>query len=92
MFDCSSLLPGVLGQVRLERVHVVNLSPISALLPGANKIKLQELAKDELLASLNEPFSKEVPEQDGTDDEKDVVDYAATEEKDEMLQLTECEF
>eukprot|EP00794_Sanderia_malayensis_P019981 gene19981-21940_t len=65
------------------------LSTAGALLPGGNKIKLQELAKDELLASLNEPFNKQVAEAEVAVDERDVVDCAVVEEKDEMLQLTE---
>ena len=70
---------------------MIKLSPISALLPGANKIRLQELANTELLASLNEPFDKNVPEQDGTDDEKDATDYAVAEEQSELQKLTERE-
>ncbi len=92
MFDSSSLLPGVSCTFRIERVHVVNLSPISAILPGTNKIKLQELAKDELLASLNEPFDKDVLETDVIDEGKDEVDYVAIEENDKLVQLTECKY
>ena len=90
MFASGNLFPGVLDRVRVERIHVVTLSPISALLPSANKIKLQELAKDELLASLNEPFHKQVQETEVVNDDKDEVDYSVAEEEDQLLQLTAC--
>ena len=64
---------------------------ISALLPSANKIRLQELANTELLVSLNEPFGKAELEQDVSEDEKDDVDFMVPEKENEQQKLTECE-
>lgn len=63
---------------------------ITALLPSANKIRLQELANTELLVSLNEPFGKADLEQDVSEDEKDEEDYMVSEKQNEQQRLTEC--
>ena len=65
---------------------------ISALLPNANKIRLQELANTELLVSLNEPFGKNELEQDVSEDEKDEEDYIVSERQSEQQKLIECKW
>ncbi|XP_065064611.1 uncharacterized protein LOC135690843 isoform X3 [Rhopilema esculentum] len=65
------------------------LSTTNALLPSANKIRLQELANTELLASLNEPFGKDESEQELSDDEKEETDFAISEPENELRKLTE---
>ena len=78
--------------VVIIQVYKVTLSPVSALLPSANKIRLQELANTELLASLNEPFGKDESEQEVSDDEKEETDFAISEPENELRKLTERMF
>lgn len=81
---------GTLNSVHFERITIIKISPISALLPSSNKIRLQELANTELLVSLNEPFGKNESEQEISEDEKDGGDFALSEKENEQQKLVAC--
>ena len=73
-------------------MSMYNVRHISAILPNANKIRLQELANTELLVSLNEPFGKSELEQDVSGYEGDEIDFKVSEQESEQQKLTERKF